>query len=330
MPSNVVFFTEGGGSTGFGHVTRCKALSDAFEEYGLEVTFVAKGDERIIKFLNRNVVFENWIDDFEMFKSFLSSADLVVIDSYLASLEHYRWASELKTCLFVDDFKRLDYPPRSIVLNGSIYAEKLKYPKKKGVRYLLGSKFTPLRRAFWEVEEKIINPRIEKIFVSFGLNDTKRLVPSVVKILSERFPQCELCVVVDPQSSSGKKLLSMDMENVKIFGNLSAEEMKRLMLECDVAVSAGGQTTYELARTGLPSVLIAVAENQFLNCRGWQEVGFAYYMGFAEERDVLQKTVDCLKKLEDEKIRLKMSKKGRKCVDGQGARRVVEEFQSGG
>ncbi|MEM2618812.1 MAG: hypothetical protein QW356_04940, partial [Candidatus Hadarchaeales archaeon] len=148
--------------------------------------------------------------------------------------------------------------------------------------------------------------------------------------LSEEFPQCELYVIVDPQSRSGKKLLSMDLGNVKVFGNLSTEEMKKLMLECDVAVSAGGQTTYELARVGIPSVLIAVAENQLLNCKGWEEAGFACYMGFAGERNMLQKTVNCLKKLEDEKIRSKMSKKGRKCVDGQGARRAVKELQSNG
>ncbi|MEM1874192.1 MAG: hypothetical protein QXP51_01155 [Candidatus Hadarchaeales archaeon] len=330
MPFNVVFFTEGGENAGFGHITRCRALSDAFEEVGRETTFVVKGDEKIVKFLNRDVVLENWIDDFETFKSFLSSADLVVIDSYLASLDHYRWASELKRCLFVDDFRRLDYPPKSIVLNGSIYAEKLRYPKRKGVRYLLGSKFAPLRRAFWEVEEKVVNPEIEKIFVSFGLNDTRRLIPSVVKTLSEKFPQCELCVVVDPQSPSGKKLLSMDLKNVKIFGNLSAEEMKELVLECDVAVSAGGQTTYELARVGVPSVLIAVAENQLLNCKGWQGAGFAYYVGFAGSENTLRKIIEHLKKLEDEKIRSKMSKIGRKYVDGQGARRVVKEFQNSG
>lgn len=321
----IVFFTEGGQNAGFGHVTRCRALADAFEEAGKEVTFVIEGDEKVTKFMGEKVVFKNWTDDFGIFKSFLSPADLVVIDSYLASRKHYELASKEKTSLFVDDFRRLNYPAGSIVLNGGIHAGKLRYPKKKGVKYLLGPKFAPLRRAFWEVEEKSVNSRIEKILVSFGLNDAKRLVPRVAKVLSEKFSGCELYVIVDPQSRSGKKLLSMNLRNVKVFGDSSAEEMKKLMLECDVAVSAGGQTTYELARVGIPSVLIAVAENQLLNCKGWQEVGFAYYMGFAEERDMLQKTVNCLKKLEDEKVRSKMSKKGRKCVDGQGARRVVEE-----
>ncbi|GEM_PF-6603414 len=48
MPFNVVFFTEGGENAGFGHITRCRALSDAFEEVEEKVV-----NPEIEKFLSR-------------------------------------------------------------------------------------------------------------------------------------------------------------------------------------------------------------------------------------------------------------------------------------
>lgn len=50
--------------------------------------------------------------------------------------------------------------------------------------------------------------------------------------------------------------------------------MLSLMLKCDIAVTAAGQTTYELARIGLPTIAIGVVENQKFNIDGWLEIGF--------------------------------------------------------
>ena len=62
--------------------------------------------------------------------------------------------------VYIDDNKRLDYP-KGIVVNGSIYAEELNYPHKNGPTYLLGIKYAPLRKEFWEVPEKKIKKRLK-------------------------------------------------------------------------------------------------------------------------------------------------------------------------
>ncbi|MDQ7082427.1 MAG: glycosyltransferase [Aquificota bacterium] len=62
--------------------------------------------------------------------------------------------------------------------------------------------------------------------------------------------------------------------NTELIFYPSAEEMKNLMLDADIAISAGGQTLYELARVGVPTIAVAVAENQMWNVSEWQEAGF--------------------------------------------------------
>ena len=46
------------------------------------------------------------------------------------------------------------------------------------------------------------------------------------------------------------------------------------MLEADIAVSAGGQTLFELARVGTPTAAVCVADNQINNLRGFTKLGF--------------------------------------------------------
>ena len=45
--------------------------------------------------------------------------------------------------------------------------------------------------------------------------------------------------------------------------------MLQLMYESDIAISAAGQTIYELAQRCVPTIAISVAENQKNNLTGW-------------------------------------------------------------
>lgn len=61
----------------------------------------------------------------------------------------------------------------------------------------------------------------------------------------------------------------LNNRNIRFFYSLDAEHMKTLMLESDVAISAGGQTLYELASVGLPTIAIQVVDNQSEDISGF-------------------------------------------------------------
>jgi len=51
--------------------------------------------------------------------------------------------------------------------------------------------------------------------------------------------------------------------------------MKRVMAASDMAISAAGQTLYELARIGVPTIATAVVKNQLNNVQGWEKWGLS-------------------------------------------------------
>lgn len=151
----VFILTEGGKNIGFGHITRCLSLYQAFEEKEIIPELILNSDDNI-EYLLKGIKYQklNWTEKRDKLFELIKGADIAIIDSYLADISIYNALFDLvKLPVYMDDNKRVDYP-KGIVVNGSIYAEELNYPKEKGVIYLLGAKYTTLRKEFWEVPKK--------------------------------------------------------------------------------------------------------------------------------------------------------------------------------
>ncbi len=322
-----LLLTEGSSSIGHGHITRCLSLYQAFETLGHEPFLLVAGDstvESLLKDKNHRVF--DWHKNWKTLIEKIEDYNVVVVDSYLASEEFYQEISKrARRKLYIDDYKRIDYPS-GIVLNGGVYAHELAYPQKKGLKYLLGPRYIPLRSAFWKVKRKNIRQKAKRILITFGGDDSKNMTPKVLKSLREHFKDLEFLIVVGKGFRNIEEISALADKQVRVFEGLSAEGMRGLMLLADIAISAGGQTTYELARVGTPVVLVAVAENQLLNCKGWHNIGFAFYAGWWEDKDIIEKVITHTESLMDYKVREKMAKVGKKTVDGKGALRVVKEL----
>jgi spore coat polysaccharide biosynthesis predicted glycosyltransferase SpsG len=99
--------------------------------------------------------------------------------------------------------------------------------------------------------------------------------------------------------------------------------MKKLMLDSDIAITAGGQTLYELARTGTPAIGICVAENQRRNLDAWHRADVIEYIGWFDDKSLSSKLLKGLDKLSGRAERAKRSRLGRQFVDGKGVERIV-------
>ena len=104
--------------------------------------------------------------------------------------------------------------------------------------------------------------------------------------------------------------------------------MAALMLEADLAVSAAGTTTFELARCGVPTVLLGVADNQQPNLDHWPDLcGFVDAgRGDAVDRD--RRIRAGLDRLRDPRIRRTITDRAEATMDGQGVRRLFERLQT--
>jgi len=180
----VCIITEGSSFTGFGHVTRCISLYQAFEEKGIKPLFIVNGDNTVKDFIkNINHEIFNWLNEENKLFNLISNADVGIIDSYLADYTLYGNISKsFRIPVYIDDNKRIDYPG-GIVINGTIHSEDLHYPERKDVTYLLGSKYIPLRKEFWDVPEKEIKETIKNVMITFGGDDSRNMTPKELSVL---------------------------------------------------------------------------------------------------------------------------------------------------
>lgn len=323
----VFILTEATSTTGFGHLTRCTSIYEAFLEKGITPHFIINSDSSSADLLNNlsHTVLE-WQNNPGKLLSLIIPDDVVIIDSYTASLDLYKKiVDKVKLTVYIDDINRLNYP-RGLVVNGTVYAEEINYLKDSGKEYLLGSEYAPIRKEFWDVPPKVINEDVISMMITFGGDDIRNLTGSVVEFLQKESPLTHKYVVVGNAFKNKTELLEMSDHSTELLTNLNAQDMLQIMLKADIALSAAGQTLNELACVGVPTVAVQIAENQKRNVHGFNKSGFIEFAGTWESTDFIENLKISIKNIYSYEKRLKKSKIGKKLIDGQGARRIVSEI----
>ena len=319
-----LIITEGGEGIGFGHIARCLSLSQALEKKGITPEFVVNGSvkSKDLAAVKRHRIF-NWLEEKERLFKMAEKSDIAIIDSYLATSDIYDKISQLaKKPVYIDDNNRLRYP-KGIVVNGTIYAGRLGYPKQKGTNYLSGSQYIPLRREFWNVPAKRIKRMIKALLITFGGDDSKNMTHWALKALKEKCKDMIKNVVIGRSFNDAESIRNLADKRTNFIYSPGAAMIKRLMLRSDIAITAGGQTLYELARTGTPAIGICIAENQRRNLEAWHKAGVVEYIGWFNDKDLSSKLLKGLDKVSGYAVRVKRSRLGRHFVDGKGVERII-------
>ncbi len=255
----VAIITEGFQGTGYGHLTRCLALYQAFEENDIEPIFIANCDERGKIFIETaNLIQLDWLDDTVKLYEYIDDYDIVIIDSYLANVEIYENIYKVvNKAVYIDDYNRINYPP-GIVVNGTIGAESSDYDLNSGHIYLLGVKYVAIRKSFWNTKiPQRYDKKIQDVLIIFGGQDEDNFTSKILIAMERKFPEFKYHVVLGNQSTR-----SIDSDNVCYYSSLNSYQMLELMLKSDFAITAAGQTIYELLAAGLPFIGFKIADNQ--------------------------------------------------------------------
>ena len=299
----ISFVTEGGKDIGFGHITRCLGLCSELEKREVETYFIINDNARAVEKI-KGKKFGEYKNNKELFE-LVESSDCAIVDSYILDQGAYLRIKDLVRFLVcIDDNKRMEYPS-DIVINGTVYAKDMGFSISDNITYLLGPEFMPMRQEFVNVNNGSIKEDIENILISFGGSDFKGMTAGIKDFLEKKFPQTAVNTI-------GR--------------NKEAKEVLKLMQESDVAISAGGQTLYELARVGTPTLGVCVADNQLNNLKGWQDIGFLKFCGWHDSGKLLKNIEYALSDIKGKAVRQKMKEAGQSLVDGRGAERVAEKI----
>lgn len=319
----VKIFTECGTNIGLGHISRCSSLYDEVKSRGIDVEFIINGDIKKIDILNGlEVKFENWLST-EYLNDCIESSDYCIVDSYLADVELYDLISmKAKKALYIDDTARVNYP-LGIVVNPSLNTYGMYYPKTNTNTYLLGKKFIILRTPFIDANRHTINEEVKEVIITMGGSDIRNLSPQIMKHICAKYPKIKFNVVVSDNFSNIELIKSTWLPNVELHYNVDAESMKNLMLQSDIAITAAGQTIYELLATKTPFIPIKIIENQSNNTNGLQNINANQIIIDYNDECIFEKLRNEFDSLINLEKRLKSIEVYRDSVDGLGRKRIV-------
>jgi spore coat polysaccharide biosynthesis predicted glycosyltransferase SpsG len=187
MKQNLIIRADADAHMGTGHIMRCIALAQAWQERGGDVTFLSHCDSEAL----RKRVIDEGFDFIPIEKPHPDSYDLghtlkileqfkiqnskfktwFVIDGYHFT-PHYQKAIRENgyKLLVIDDMAHLDHYHADILLNQNIHASSLHYSCDRDTVKLMGCEYVLLRKEFLKYKDckREIPEKAKKILVTMG------------------------------------------------------------------------------------------------------------------------------------------------------------------
>jgi UDP-2,4-diacetamido-2,4,6-trideoxy-beta-L-altropyranose hydrolase len=296
----VLIRADASAAIGTGHVMRDLVLAQALARAGVPVTWLCRDLPPALADLLSNEGFElrrlDGTGEAQEIAAIVGAAR--DIDARAVVIDHYGIGAAVEgrvrqsgfPVLAVDDM----YAPHDcdLVLNQNLYASKARYRGQlpDECRVLGGWRYALLRDEFVEHRRRARrhpDPAELRILVSLGGADTPNITQRVLDAL-ERVRGYALRVEVIVGASNVHRaglLRTASASPLDIEVLTDVRDMARRMDRADLAVTAGGTTHLELVATGLPALMITIADNQELVTNHMGSNGLAVVLGWHERVD---------------------------------------------
>ena len=291
MSSVLLIRADADSRIGVGHVMRCLALAQAWQDSGGEAVFVAAEipgglDGRLRQEEIELVRITVPVGGPEDAAATLAvacdqKAAWVVVDGYRFSAQYFDALRQAGVRgLAIDDMGHLERYPVNALLNQNLSATPAVYHGRAGssTTLLLGPRFSLLRREFRRIPPRpqpgLHEPR--RVLVTFGGADHENLTGDVLGNL-QRTVRRDLHVIVlagaaNPHVPQLRELAAGMRFSCEVRVDVS--NVAELMAWADAAITAGGSTVWELASLGVPALIGAVERNQLMGISALSEVPF--------------------------------------------------------
>ncbi|PYV77358.1 MAG: UDP-2,4-diacetamido-2,4,6-trideoxy-beta-L-altropyranose hydrolase [Acidobacteria bacterium] len=343
FPGTLIIRADATAAIGHGHVMRCLALAQAWQDRGGECVFAmaepipemkarlcTEGFE-VIPFTVASGSSDDAAQLAELAR--VRDASWIVVDGYQFRAEYHRALKSAGVRLLViDDSGHAGSYCSDLVLDQNAGTRESFYDRRAPyTELLLGSRYAMLRREFTRCREwkREIPPIASKILVTMGGSDPENLSLSVLQSLSfSQLKGVEVTVVCggsNPHVSALKTLAEKSAGSLRLI--VGANDMSELMAWADVAVSSAGSTCWEMCMLGLPAVVIDAAPNQLPLAQELDRRKIAVHMS-RPGLDISQLAAKIEWLVNAPEVRSIMSANASQLVDGRGAERVVAAMQA--
>lgn len=331
---------DGGKEIGTGHVMRCLSIADALCRMGEQVCFLL-ADNSAVPLLERqgqeyrilNSSYQHPEEELETLLPLLgeSQSGVFLADSYYVTDTYLRRIRDYMPVCYMDD-RGITGLPVDLLINYNIFADVSLYECSGDERtlYLLGTEYAPLRREFKEVPYQV-REKVRRVLLTTGGSDKYNLAGKILEevLANEETQNLEYCVVSGVYNEYLSALLEIEKKHpgVQVLSNVT--DMSELMRTCDIAVTAGGSTMYELSAVGVPIICFSFVDNQEKIVEGFRNRDIVCYGGdYLRQGERMVRDVAAHIELlcRNAEMRRSYSRRQKVLVDGQGAMRIARQL----
>lgn len=326
---------------GSGHITRCRALAQAWRQLGGQAVFITsqQSPSLVEELLGEGFAVHRLDDvfphpaDLEKTMAIIQdfSGSWVVLDGYhFDSIYLERLSRNGNRILLIDDMKHLPEYRVDLILNQNLHAVDIQYKTRPDTKLLLGTRYALLRHEFsqWADGHRETGETAGKLLITLGGGDATELALKTMTALQELTRQNKLRTVLLGGGNNPRYHELEEFARKAAIPGLTVErylaDMPSQMAWADLAVAAAGSTLWEMAFMGLPALTIVRADNQTEIARRTEMAGCTVNLGWHESvtEGELVSRIQAL--IDNAEKRREMSEAGRRLVDGKGPERVIQ------
>lgn len=355
--SAVYFRTDGNEKIATGHLMRCLSIARACRTLSVDACFLVS-DEKSVSLLEERFTspaefpiiclhsdYQDLENELPALRSILKNAPQnsfrIFIDSYFVTETYLNELRKFGRIAYLDDLLAFDYPA-DLIINYDVTEEPACY--HKAGRILTGASYTPLREQFQNVSYEV-RPEVQNVLLSAGGTDACNVIGTLLhKIFASKDALLANIDTAHSDHSSGflKNLnyhiitsrLNSHFQELEQLTSLyptirihtNVQDMAAFMRRCDLGISAGGTTLYELCAVGVPSVSFTTADNQLRAVKTFSDSQIIPYAGdvCTSPKKTCDALITFLKHHKDSYAeRQKSSQRMRAFLDGKGSYRIA-------
>lgn len=336
------FRADGSAVTGAGHLMRCLTVAQELQkiiEHPENVCFLCAEEasaellqsrQQTVRVLGTDPadlegelpVLERVID---------TDDNIFLVDSYRVTDTYLQALQRFGKVFLLDDMQQHRFPVDGVI-NYNLFASAEKYREiyGSGIPQYLGAPYVPVRQQFCEAAlQYTVADAVTDVLITTGGGDRDNIAGEILRELCEhslKGCQVRYHLVVGRFNPNRDKLEQYASEHEGVFLHCDVRNMAALMSMCQLAVTAGGTTIYELAVLGIPFVCFSYAENQEKLTEWIKDRQVAGYAGaWHHEPEQTKRKIGewCLQAYESKELRKRCYETERTLVDGRGAARIA-------
>lgn len=336
----VIIRADGNAKIGAGHIMRCLTVAEAVGEIlgnrenicflcadgqsaGLVTEYGFRAEILGTEYHEMETELPAWE---HLLRNLGSAEHTILVDSYFVTDRYLEELGEFGRVCLLDDMQENAYPA-DVVINYNAFADREVYEKLysgTGTEIVTGSSYVPIREQFqnriYQVAESV-----KHVLITTGGGDQDNIAGAILKTVY--CSDYEFHVVTGRYNPHLEELKAWERAESSVHIYHDVKDMAGLMQKCDIAITAGGTTIYELAAIGVPFLCFSYAENQEALTEYIGAYGIAGFAGaYHREPQAAIKKMKALflRYCEQYELRQKCSEAEKRMIDGHGAERIAQ------